>query len=322
MRFQRTVLAIGVVAGSLIYGGHSRAQAPADLAAGRQLFVDALKDEENGRFAEALAKYQRVLLLRDTANIRYRMGSSLEHLGKIVQAVDAYSAAVRLGTEGATSGDAEVVRAAQARLDALAPKVAHVALKLPVPPPPEVEVTVDGEPVAAKALPDLPLDPGSHVVAATAKGTRPFRAQISLLEGSRVDVPILLEPVTVEPPPPPPPQTSSPYRTIGIVSAAAGGVLLIGGVIVLALRSSAIGTLNDACPNRNCPASRQDELQGTQDRAKLEGPLGVALLATGAAALGTGIVMVAIGGSDTKPAARLGSAPVANGAMLTLARGF
>jgi hypothetical protein len=313
---------MGLLAGSLVHAGQAFAQSAAELAAGRQLFVEALADEEHGRFAEALAKYKRVQLIRDTANIRYRMGSSLEHLGKIVQAIDAYTAAVRLSTEGGTSGDADVVRGAQSRLDALRPKIGHVALRLPVSPPAEADVTVDGEPVPPPALADLPLDPGSHVVAATAKGARPFRAQINVPEGARLDVPIVLDAVPVEAAPPPPAKTASPYQTTGIVTGAAGGVLLVGGVIVLALRSSAISTLDEACPNGNCPASRQGELQATQDRAKIEGPLGVALVATGVAAIGAGIFMIVIGGSETKPAARLAPAVVANGATLAFVRGF
>src|SRR4051812_27489711 len=173
MRVLRTAMAIGLVAGSLASGGRAFAQAPADLAAGRQLFAEALSDEEHGRYAEALAKYKRVQLFRDTSNVRFRMGSSLEHLGKLVQAVDAYTAAVRIGSEAGANGDAEVVKAAQARLEVLGPKLAHVSLRLPSPAPADVEVTVDGEPVPAKSFADLPLDPGSHVVAATAKDARP-----------------------------------------------------------------------------------------------------------------------------------------------------
>lgn len=325
MRFPGSALAIGLVAGALVCSGRARAQSPAELAAGRQLFVEALSDEEHGKFAEALGKYRRVQVIRDTANVRYRIGSSLEHLGKLAQAVDAYAVAVRLGTEGRTgpssAADVEVIRAAQARLDALEPKLAHVALRLPSAAPPDAEVTVDGEPVPPPSLADLRIDPGAHVVAATAKGARPFRAQINLPEGARVEVPIVLEAVAMEPPPPPP-KEAPPYRTIGIVTGAAGGVLVVGGVIVLALRSSAIGTLHDACPDGNCPAAREQELTGTRDRAKVEGPVAIALFATGAAALGTGVALLLMGGGERKTAGRLVPAPIAHGALLTFARGF
>lgn len=321
-----TVLAILVRGGvpvSLVVGGDALAQSPADLAGGRQLFVEALSDEEHGRFAAALEKYRRVQEIRDTVNVRYRIGASLEGLGKVARSVDAYSAAIKLGTDNGT--DADVVRAAQARLDVLRPRVAHLSLRLPPSRSwPDAEVAVDSEPVALDGLSDLPLDPGPHVVTATAKGASPFRAQISLSEGGRADLPIVLEPAAAAPPPPAPAPTTTtkPYRTIGLVAGAAGGLLMIGGAIVLVLRSSAISELHDSCPNGNCPASREEELRGTRDRALVEGPVGVALLAAGAVAAGTGIVLFTISGHDTKTATTLVPSPVAQGAMITLARGF
>ena len=324
MRPVGTALAIGLVAGSLALGGQARAQAPADLNAGRQLFTEALADEEHGRFADAVGKYKRVQLIRDTANVRYRIGSSLEHLGKVALAVDAYTAAVRLGTgSGSTAAEAEVARIAQTRLDVLGPKVAHVGVHVPPLAPADTEVTLDGEPVASQALADTAVDPGAHVVGATAKGMRPFRAQINAPEGAHVDVRIQLEPIVVEEPPPPPmPKKASPYKTIGIVTAAAGGVLVVGGVVVLVLRSSAVGKINDACPGGNCPAARESELQGTYDRAKLEGPLGIALLATGVVAVGAGVALFVLAGRETKTVARLVPAPMLHGGMLTFAKAF
>jgi hypothetical protein len=311
MRFLRTAAAVGVVAGSLVSGGRARAQSPADLATGRQLFAEALNDEEQGRFAEALGKYRRVQHIRDTANIRYRMGSSLEHLGKIAQAMGEYTAAVRLGS----NGDAEVVQGAQSRLDVLGPRVAHVTFRFTSPAPPDARITVDGELVTSPAFADVTLDPGTHVVAATATSRTPVRTQIDLTEGAHTDVPIALEPDAA----PPPSRTS--YKTAGIVTGAAGGALLIGGVIVLVLRSHEIATLKDSCPNGDCPASREDELASAHDRATLEGPAGIVLLATGAAALGTGIAFFALSG-DTKSAARLVPAPISNGAALSFSRTF
>jgi hypothetical protein len=57
MRASGTVfamLAIGLVAGSLGFAPEALAQSSSELAAGRQLFVEALADEEHGRFAAAL----------------------------------------------------------------------------------------------------------------------------------------------------------------------------------------------------------------------------------------------------------------------------
>ena len=296
-----------------------------DLAEGRQLFVEALADEEHGRFAAALEKYKRVQAIRDTVNVRYRVGAALEGLGKVARAVDAYGAAVKLGVDNGT--DAEVVRAAQARLDVLRPRIAHLEVHVTPQSFADVEVQVDSEPVAPQALADVAVDPGPHVVTASAKGARPFRAQITLSEGGHAGVPVVLEPLGAEPPPPPPPppppsDRAATYRTIGLVTGAAGGVLILGGAIVLVLRSSAISKLHDNCPDGNCPASQEQDLTSTRDRALAFGPLGGVMLAAGALAVGTGIVLFTVAGRDTPTATRIVPSTTAQSAMLTLVRGF
>ena len=318
MRLLRRSTTVGLVVASLCCGVRARAQSPADLAAGRQTFVEALADEEQGRYADAITKYRRVLLVRDTPNIRYRIGASLERLGKLVQAADSYEAAVKLGTASGTTADADVARASRERISAIAPKLAHLTLRVPSAPP-GTEVTVDGEPARAEPATERAVDPGTHVVAASAPGRRPFRSSVDLTEGARVELPIVLEPqMTVQPVPTP--VRVYPYRTAGIVTAAAGGALLASGVIVLAVRSGTLGDLETACPNGACPQSRRDELQSAHDRARTEGPLGVALVAVGAAAMATGLVLVFIGGSEAPSALRLVPVPVAHGGLLTFGK--
>ncbi len=295
---------------------HAQTQTPADLAAGRQLFVEALADEEHGRFADAVTKYKRVLTVRDTPNIRYRIGASLEHMGKLVQASESYAAAVRGGNASGSSADGEVARAAQARLDALSPKIAHLTVRLDAPPP-GAEITVDGEPAAAQqGAAELAVDPGAHVVAATAPGSRPFRASVDLTEGARAEVPVVLEPLA-----PAAAETkvttTHPYRTVGVVTASAGGLLLVAGVVVLTLRGGAIADLKDACPGGACPSSQRDDLQSKHDRAQTEGPLGVALVGAGVAAAAAGVVLMLLTGSEKATTARLVPAPIAHGGMLT-----
>jgi hypothetical protein len=334
MRFRRGVLAASLLLGFLTRAESGNAQVsqapqppPSELNEGRQLFSEALADEEHGRYAAALEKYKRVQAIRDTVNVRYRIGASLEGLGKVARAVDAYTAAVKLGTETAAPGDAEVVRGAQARLDVLRPRTAHLAIHVTPQSFADVAVEVDSEPVTAQALDDVTVDPGPHVVTASAKGAKPFRAQITLSEGGRAGVPVVLEPLPGEAsgptsPPPTSSDRSRTYRTVGLVTAAAGGALILGGAIVLVLRGSAISKLHDSCPGGNCPASREQELTSTRDRALAFGPLGGVLLGVGAAALGTGIVLFTVAGRDAATATRIVPATTTQSAMLTVVRGF
>jgi hypothetical protein len=324
MRFPRGLLAAAILAGSLARASGASAQASGDLTEGRQLFGEGLADEAHGRFAAALEKYKRVQAIRDTVNVRYRIGAALEGLGRIARAVDAYDSAVKLGVDNGT--DAEVVRGAQGRLDVLRPRIAHLLIHVATPSVlgPRVEVQVDSEPIATQALGDVAVDPGPHVVTASARGARPFRAQITLSEGGRAGVPIALELEVAPPPPPPPPSAGSAatYRTVGVVTSVAGGVVMVGGAVVLLLRSSAISRLHDDCPGGSCPASREQELTSTRDRALAFGPLGGVMLAAGAVALGTGILLFTIAGRDTTAVTRIVPAATVEGAMMNVVRTF
>jgi hypothetical protein len=110
------------------------APTPDPLVAARALFAEALQDEEAGRFAVALEKFERVRAVRDTASIEYRIASCHEGLGEPAEAYRAYDAAEALGRQDPQSAD--VARAASARRDALAKQVARLALVPPSPPPP------------------------------------------------------------------------------------------------------------------------------------------------------------------------------------------
>lgn len=318
MAHTRTVLAISLVAIGLFSGSPAAAQSAEDLATGRKLFAEALADEDKKHFAAALEKYKRVQTIKDTVAVRFRIGAAYEGLGQLARAVDAYTAAVRLGTSNAS--DADIVRGAQERIGILEPKVAHLSLHLPRGSFTDAEVSVDDEAVSTEALADVRVDPGTHVVAAKATGAQPFRAQITLSEGGRAELPIVFESTRPpDPPPPPPPPPSSALTTIGIVTTIGGVVLVAGGVVALVVRSNAITDLKDSCRSTgsgtlNCPLSQQDELQSAQDRASAMGPLGGALLGVGGAAVATGVVLYLLGKKETAAAASF--VPVREGGVL------
>jgi hypothetical protein len=311
MLASRTALAIAFVAGTLLAGGAATAQPADDLSGARKLFTEALADEDAKRFPAALEKYKRVQATRDTVAVRFRIGASLEGMGKIAKAAEAYAGAVQLGTSNGS--DPDIVKAAQERVGILEPKVAHLTIRPPRGQFASAWITVDEEPVVREAVADVRVDPGPHTVDAHAHGAKPFRTEVTLAEGGRAEVPIVLEP-SGPPQPEQPPATapSSSLRTIGLVTGITGAVLLAGGVVTLVVRSSAISKLNDRCPDGNCPADQRDDLESTRDRALLAGPVAGALLVTGAAALAGGVVLYIVGGRNGAATV----APAANGAVL------
>ena len=288
---------------------------PQELAAARKLFAEALREQEAGRYEQALEKYERVRQVKDTAPIRYRIGSCEEALSHLRRAVRAYAAAVELG-QGNTS-EADVVRASRERLEALAKKAARLQITLRGHTQ-DAKVAVDDEALEKYEIDGgVWLDPGNHVVTATAPDASPSRTEISLSAGGRVSLTVDLQPqqpetppapttastvtppvptasATITPPPPheTPPSSSPTKRTWGFIALGAGGVLVVASGIVFILRHSDIVTLQNDCPAGSCPANQESEITSIHKRAQFEGPLGTTLLLTGLVAAGVGGALV------------------------------
>jgi hypothetical protein len=298
--FRAAALATGSIAGAvLLLASVARAQppspaAPEALASARALFAEALRDEEGRRFGEALAKFERVRAVRDTASIEYRIGSCHEGLGEPVPAYRAYLSAQTLGASDPLGAD--VARAASDRIDALQRQLALLTLILPNPAPADAEVRIDDGVVAMGG--PIPLVPGRHVVSATASGAAPFRSDISLADGAQVTLAVVLQPppppspTPVEPAPPVPEKDSlvvARWLTVG-----GGTGLVAASAILLIARHNLISDLNQQCKGGVCPpGADENELKSTQHRAQVYGPVGVACGVAGIALVGAGIYWMA-----------------------------
>jgi tetratricopeptide (TPR) repeat protein len=311
LRIARLVLAYFAVAAAL---RTAHAQTSDELAAARTLFSEALRDQDQKRFDVALEKFRRVLAVRDTVPVRYRIASCLEALGNIAQATVAYQAAVDIGQSEHSQDD--VVRASRVRIEALARRVPRLSLSLSGRLPSEVDLRVDDRRVPSEKLKEaLPLDPGEHVITASASGSKSFRTVVFLAEGgaAALTIPLDADPAAAAPVPMPrelPSEIPSPVRvrprepssgvakttitdssaqrTAGIGLLAGGAALAVGGVVVYVMRANAIASLEQACPRGFCPTSRRMELDATRSRALALGPLAVGLGVAGVAALGIG----------------------------------
>jgi hypothetical protein len=297
----------------------ARAQTEAELSAARQLFADALADEQAGRHGAALEKFQRVQAVRDTQAVRYRIATCFEALGQLKAALAAYTSASIAGAVGAES--AGIARASRDKVDALSKRVARVVVTLPARAPADAIVKIDGEAVPANTVgTPIVVDPGAHEVTVTATGSVPFHARVTLPEGAQGTVEATFTPAPPLPPPSPPPTAPPPHlgpaldatpppaaeatpaaaprapnargKTVGIALAAGGGALVVAGAAILLVRHADIQSLDSACPNGICPRSRQSDLQATHDRAVLEGPLGVGLGVAGVVAAGIGVYLL------------------------------
>jgi hypothetical protein len=276
----------------------ARAQTDDELAGARQLFARGVEDEQAKRFDVALEEFRRVAAVKETANVRYRIATCLEALGRAAEALENYEAAVRLGQDDKQAAD--TVKAAGDHAAALQRIVPTVRVVLPADTPPGAQVTVDDAPVDPRRLQEpLPVDQGHHTIAVTAPGRAPYRTGLTLSEGARVTITAELPPVPATPPTPAssasvtpvaplPSRTAVPYVLLGV-----GAVLAVGSVVSLVLRAGNLSTINADCPNPApggglaCPQSLEGEVNSARNAAQVEGPLGVAL------GIGAGVAVAA-----------------------------
>lgn len=331
-RALRRGLVLATVAMAALRAVPAAAQTEADLTAARQLFSDALSDQNAHRYDAALDEFQRVAAVKDTANVRYRIATCLEALGRRAEALTNYEQAIKLGEAEKAAG--AVVSAASAKAAELDRTVPRLAIVVPPDAPSGTEVRVDDSPIDRTALGDpLPLDPGHHTIAATAPGRTPFQTGVTLPEGGRMSITVTLEPLpspaTMTPtaaasaapspapasvPVAPPDTTAGRTPTGAYVLLGAGGVLAVGSIVSLLLRQSNLNTLSNDCKtlasgSLSCPQARAGEVNDARHGAQIEGPLGLGLAGGAVVALGAGIWMIATS-HPAAPSAGVRVAPV------------
>lgn len=288
--------AISLVLCGVLAVSAAHAQTDDELSRARALFNDALKDQAAQSYAAALDKLQQVAKVKETAQVAYREGICLDALGQKRAAVRAFDRAIDLAQRAPSADSDDVMQDARARRATLAQGLGAIDVGLPA--LMGIELRVDEEPIAT-TLPrtTVVVDPGVHHVLASAARSQTFRAEVTVEKGASPRVEVVFEaeapPPPVTPPPPsapvPPPPSKPPVASVALLTA--GGLLAGASLISLAVRSSEIRDLDQACPSGVCPIARRDELTSERDRALVLGPLAAAF-AVGAVATWVVAVLV------------------------------
>jgi hypothetical protein len=220
----------------------ARAENPADVDAARELFREASKLTQEGRWEEARERYLRSLSLKRAAITLYSLGIAQRKTGHLADALEDFHAFLAEPSVPATAGYEQPARDAIAELDQ---QIARIAIHVEPRGAADLAVTVDGQlvPPAALAIPRL-VDPGGHTVAATARGYGPAKAEVTAAPGSSVSVDLVLPPAPATPPPKAPPVKPAantpgageapppPSRALPIALMAGGAAVLGAGVAV------------------------------------------------------------------------------------------
>jgi hypothetical protein len=210
----------------------SAADDPHTLAKARETFRVGLTSEAAGKWEAALAAFKEVALVKSTPQVRYHIGNCEEKMGHYVEALGAYRLALHEAPEVKAK---DVEQAAQEALVALEPKIPKLTIErgdgATV-----AEVTMDGTSLGPSTIGTSTLvNPGPHIIKATAPGREPFTLEFTLADAETKTVTLVLEatkaavaPVapTVAPPPAEAPPdvrpAMSPLKIAGFVGAGVG----------------------------------------------------------------------------------------------------
>jgi hypothetical protein len=197
------------------------APAPQNSAA-ELLDAQATTLMQQRRFAEACPKLAESDRIQPGTGVLLRLALCYEQLGRTASAWSAFREAAGRARRAA---DAAVADLASKRADELEPRLAKLDVRLaPGDDPGPVDVRLDGAALASSTLGvDVPVDPGTHTVRASAPGRRSFERTFTVAD-RRATTTIAIElPVDTR---------GATQRTVAVVVAsvglagvAAGGVL-------------------------------------------------------------------------------------------------
>lgn len=202
----------------------------------RANFQRALELEQARDYAGALKLFRQVGQVKLTPQVRYHIAACEENLGKMVAALGGYELALKHG-QGMPPGFLSEV---QQSIDYLKQRIPTVIVSRGEGAE-AATIELDGVQLGSKSIGvEIPLDPGPHVLRATAPGYRDFEDTVTVSEGAREEISIELVPLPkAEQPPAPPPKTEPEALSVkgygplpfivggsGLVVAAVGGVLL------------------------------------------------------------------------------------------------
>lgn len=279
MRPLSVVLSLAVTSASIGWSPAVFAQSAADKATARQLGLegdDALSKKD---FKTAEDKCKRADALYHAPTLTLCLARAQAGNGHLVGAQESYN---RILHDGAPAGSppafVKAVEDARKEVDEVSARIAQVVVTVSGADNPTV--TLDDQPFPNAALGvKRPVDPGDHVVKATAQGYKPGEAHFNVVEAGDASAIIELEKdpnAVVAGPTPggpqqgngpgpiePPPEGSSggsTQKTLGWAALGVGAAGVVVGGIFGVLAIGAHGDLADACQNGTCPANKDSDI--------------------------------------------------------------
>ena len=308
---------IGALTAGLPLGSARAEPPPSGRVAADRLFEEGKASLESGAWVAACAKFQQSFEHDPSVSTSIKLARCRVYEGKPASAEREYRRALELN--GRLPQSAERRRELEAvirdELAGVEPRVPRLSVRID-PVARGLELSLDGRPIERGSLPGpLAVDPGRHVLVATAPGYRERRLELNVAEGTRHNLVLTLEQATQAPPaspvaerkPPPAHRTSATARlananadanmdasapsgggaerTVGLVVGSAGVVALAVaayfGVRTLSLVGDADCDANGECDDRGF--RQMEKASDAQTTGFIIGGAGAAVLGIGAA---------------------------------------
>jgi hypothetical protein len=328
LRSARPLAVAGML--SLLASGPAFAQSDSDKATARELGQTGQTALDAHDWKRAEDDFRRADALFHAPTLTLGLARAQAGQGRVVEAWESYH---RIILDNNTSSPvfAKALADAQAEIGSVEGRRARVTINVQGADAPKV--TIDDVPVRAEALGiERLVDPGQHVIKATADGYRLASQTITLAEGGTQTVTLTLQKdtggvagapgaVVVAPLPPgtaaPPPEGTAPtetpsgggsgMKTAAFVSFGVGGAGLLLGAITGGLAVSKHSTLSGECKGGTCPSSASSDLSSYHTMGTLS-TVGFVVAGVGVAA-GVTLILLAPKGTPSAPATGLRVTP-------------
>jgi hypothetical protein len=315
-----TILHCAIV-GSAVVASYVTCGSPAvgqsdegSLPDARAKFQRGVEQEHAGDFTGALQLFRAVSQVRMTPQVRYHIAICEEHLGKLVAALGGYGLALADADQVGNEFREEV----EQKANSLAARIPKLVIERGAGAQ-TASIELDGIGLGTTSLGNaITLDPGPHVITATAPDRVRFEVTVTLSERDQKRVAVVMTPPVASTTastsaPVAAPVSSDPglpqhrSRSAAYILAGVGGASLVTSGVLYLLRNQAVADLEEVCgPARDqCPASSKS----TYDNARTYNVVSQVALGVGIVAIGVAIPLYVNSGRNEKRPTAVGVSP-------------
>jgi hypothetical protein len=287
-------------ASAMTPANEAHAETPVDAA--RTLGEQGVQLYNEGRYRDALELLKRAEELHHAPTLIIFMARCQDKLGKMLDARRMYQRVLdEARLEGAPAQYLKARDNAKAELEDLNVRIPRIVLSVDGPEPKQVTLELDGERIPHAEWNGVEINPGGHLIKATAEGFEPASDTVTLQSGSTTPVVLKMPAIAgndegdaVEPFP--------LWPSLALLGVGGAGLLV--GTITGSLHIAKTNDLKDNCSDDSCPNAAPADVDSARTLATVSTVTFV--LGSVFAAAGGGLLAYTLWSEDDQTAIRLG----------------